>query len=688
METAYSTDGLLSAAHSHASIDSHADQLVPSLSSSSDPLPSHTQPQAVPPLPLPPADPRSKGIDGSLTSASEPVPENKPPSESTSAPLAASLASLPPIQRPVSEPLLNSSQPFADPPDPEITELSLASRDLQSYWHLELFPAQAEHVDERKRERVQNFLRVPYELEKLMLLGYFICLDSFLYLFTVLPVRILISVGSLLKSIVFCGKPMKGVRTIDLLKGIIIFICCYALQYTDTSYAYHSIRGQSVIKLYFIFSSLEICDKLCSAFGHDILDSLFSTVKRQSNERLNESFTRHRYWGRIPHFCIAMVYVYVHSIILFYEVMTLNVAINSFSNALLTLLLSNHFSEIKSHVFKRFERENLFQLASGDMVERFQLSAFLCMITVLNFVEISGDGSMDTVIGYLYQISPLALYQSLELRFPANIQDLAVMVSRLAVLVSSPTYKLIETLATPVFFVMGTEILVDNLKHAFITKFNHTKPQVYQEFRDSLFRDLMGVRLKTTMVPDQSPFVARRIGFVSIPLACVVVRISIQALEMGEIVSEFETASVGRFFAAIPRTQDDLLGFLNSIPERYRWQDIEDGTAYVLYGLAVYGLLVVAKLSVGYILASVARSRILELTAKGRGVPDPVPNFEVLDLSRRKPHPEPDSGKDVSKTSGEGAGESHHAKDKPPASLEDAKLDKIDRFMMIKNRIV
>lgn len=41
---------------------------------------------------------------------------------------------------------------------------------------------------------------------------------------------------------------------------------------------------------------------------------------------------------------------------------TLNVAINFYSNALLSLLISNQFVEIKQSVFKKFEKENLFQL--------------------------------------------------------------------------------------------------------------------------------------------------------------------------------------------------------------------------------------------------------------------------------------------------------------------------------------
>jgi hypothetical protein len=46
-----------------------------------------------------------------------------------------------------------------------------------------------------KRERLRNFLSVPREFERLMLYGYFICLDSFLNIFTILPIRLF---GSLL----------------------------------------------------------------------------------------------------------------------------------------------------------------------------------------------------------------------------------------------------------------------------------------------------------------------------------------------------------------------------------------------------------------------------------------------------------------------------------------------------------
>lgn len=45
-----------------------------------------------------------------------------------------------------------------------------------------------------------------------------------------------------------------------------------------------------------------------------------------------------------------------------YQTISLNVAVNSYDHALLTLLVSNQFVEIKGSVFKKFEKDNLFQI--------------------------------------------------------------------------------------------------------------------------------------------------------------------------------------------------------------------------------------------------------------------------------------------------------------------------------------
>lgn len=49
---------------------------------------------------------------------------------------------------------------------------------------------------EIQRERLGNFFAVPMELEQLMAFGFVVCLDAFLAVFTVLPVRLLLATCS------------------------------------------------------------------------------------------------------------------------------------------------------------------------------------------------------------------------------------------------------------------------------------------------------------------------------------------------------------------------------------------------------------------------------------------------------------------------------------------------------------
>ncbi|KAK3044350.1 hypothetical protein LTS18_001509, partial [Coniosporium uncinatum] len=154
----------------------------------------------------------------------------------------------------------------------------------------------------------------------------------------------------------------------------------------DASRMYHNIRGQAAIKLYVIYNVLEVGDRLLSAFGQDVLEVLLSP------ETLSRSPVtgRSRILRPAMLFLVALIYNVMHSVALFYQVITLNVAVNSYSNALLTLLMSNQFVEIKGTVFKKFEKENLFQLTCADIVERFQLWLMLLIIAMRNIVEVGG----------------------------------------------------------------------------------------------------------------------------------------------------------------------------------------------------------------------------------------------------------------------------------------------------------
>ncbi|KAK2115534.1 Transmembrane anterior posterior transformation protein 1 [Saguinus oedipus] len=113
------------------------------------------------------------------------------------------------------------------------------------------------------------------------------------------------------------------------------------MHYVDYSMMYHLIRGQSVIKLYIIYNMLEVrtsltlhwpdqgthvADRLFSSFGQDILDALYWTAT-EPKER------KRAHIGVIPHFFMAVLY----------------------------------FVEIKGSVFKKFEKNNLFQMSNSGM---------------------------------------------------------------------------------------------------------------------------------------------------------------------------------------------------------------------------------------------------------------------------------------------------------------------------------
>ncbi|KPV72068.1 uncharacterized protein RHOBADRAFT_4739, partial [Rhodotorula graminis WP1] len=394
---------------------------------------------------------------------------------------------------------------------------------LWDYLQEEIFTVEMDGEEGVKGERVTNFLAVPQELEKIIIFGVFICLDSFLYTFTILPLRAFAALAQLVSNEAHnVVRVLRGARATtrkrtlrlshkcDLVKAAILGGTLVLLhKVTDASKMYHGVRGQETIKLYVLFNVLEIADRLCCSFGQDLQDSLFS---RQTLGRRTDGSRPHLRPAALG--ALTLAYVVAHSVVLFYQLITLNVAVNSYSNALLTLLLSNQFVEIKGSVFKKFEKENLFQLTCADIVERFQLGLMLFIISLRNLIARSSLPSLS-LLSYLPSLSPSSLPP---LSLPALL-------------------SLLHQSFSPAVVVLCSECAVDWLKHAFITKFNHIRPGVYGRFVDVLCKDLVtgagsgGGRRTHEGEPfvDQSPLVSRRLGFAALPLGCLVVRVISQA---------------------------------------------------------------------------------------------------------------------------------------------------------------
>ncbi|CAH1257963.1 TAPT1 [Branchiostoma lanceolatum] len=329
-----------------------------------------------------------------------------------------------------------------------------------------------------RRERVYTFMKIPKAFEKLMFYGFFLCLDAFLFIFTFLPLRVIIALIRLITMPCLQGKRsrLEPAQICDLIKAGIIIVCTNILFYVDTSMLYHLVRGQALIKLYIIFNMLEVADRLFSAVGQDILDALFWTATEPRGRRRD-------HFGVIPHFLMAIIYVFLHSTLVLFQATCLNVAFNSHNKALLTVMMSNNFAEVQSNVFKTFGKKALFEMSCNDIRERFHYHVLLYIVVMRNMTEF--NWSPD----HLYQLIP------------------------------------------DVSMIIAAEYLVDWVKHAFITKFNEIPADVYDEYRASLAYDMISSRQKNAF-SDHSDLVSRRMGFIPLPLTCLVYMITRRSVKV------------------------------------------------------------------------------------------------------------------------------------------------------------
>ena len=637
----------------------------------------------------------------SRSSKAKPQPPNLVLEDENNALANGSAKPLSPTKEPQASPMPSL---FPIPPISLPTYLQLelsSSRPSPLYIHRSAsgdFPYESAKV---KFERLLNFLLLPPNLEQVLWFGAIACLDSWLYTFTILPLRFLKAVSILaqwfvqnaareindLSSFVWAGigrlyqrrrqssvsgsrrpsfaetdhsrrpsvvdiaaevaprlsghvtsnqtnrtrKTASGFRghrrtkstpsallpnhKADLLQGLLIALTCTILMWFDASRMYHSIRGQAAIKLYVIYNVLEVFDRLFSALGQDVLECLFSKETLERNEHGRSKIIRPLWM-----FLLALVYNVVHATALFYQVVTLNVAVNSYSNALLTLLMSNQFVEIKGTVFKKFDKENLFQLTCADVVERFQLWLMLLIIALRNIVEVGG---LTISLGSAFSgpSTPTDTFSPNATGIPLTS---GFIIPKAFTLMPKWTGEVLG----PFLIVLGSEALVDWCKHAYITKFNNVKPNIYGRFLDVMAKDYY-----SHAFTDQN--LTKRLGLPILPLSCLFIRACIQTYHMllathmpMPIASPATSISVESEAAA---TSPATMAALQHIDYVFRralgrssfgagagpsssisWWSIDDVIALatmVIFFLALYLVLLAFKLILGMALLSFARNR-------------------------------------------------------------------------------
>ncbi|CAF3150460.1 unnamed protein product [Rotaria socialis] len=336
-----------------------------------------------------------------------------------------------------------------------------------------------------KRERIYNFLLMSSSLEKFMLYGFCQCLDTFLYVWTFLPMRITLAlmqaIGTLCRF--RTSKPnrlFEPAQIIDMVKGLVVLGCAAPMCFMDISVVYHTVRAQAAIKLYMFFNMLEVCDRLLSSFGQDTLDAVYWTA--------TEPRRKHSAWKLLLWLIIAITYCTIHAILVLLQAITLNVAFNSQNKMLLIIMLTNNFIELKHSVFKKFDRNNLFQLSCSDCRERFHYVILLFVVCVRNLDQFNWDMS---------QFWPLI--------------DFIVVV-----------------------FVV--EFFVDWVKHGFILKFNELSSEVYREYILSLALDMVKTK-QDIALSDYTDLLSRRLGFIPLPFACLIFGVLFQTINVKTVLA-------------------------------------------------------------------------------------------------------------------------------------------------------
>lgn len=510
--------------------------------------------------------------------------------------------------------------------------------------------------------------------------GFVLCLDSFLYTFTIHPIRFVFALWRVLTNLASRSKaPLPPSQKADILRTLLLALSIMILvPLTDASKIYHSIRGQDTIKLYVIFNALEIADRLCASIGQDIIDCLFS---RSTLLLLSRRVPLSTHTLRpILFFGLATLYIVVHALVMVYQLLCLNVAINSYDNALLSLLMSNQFVEIKGSVFKKFEKDNLFQITCADIVERFTLCLMLFFVAFRNLIELSGS-EFDFSEGVFLPKS-FGWF-----RGGSNV---------------------LWTISYPVMTVMLSETLVDWLKHAFITKFNHIRPSVYERYTDVLCRDLasgsafgrLGARKHTYV--DQSPLVARRLGFSALPLAVLTILIGSQAVSL-------VLSSSSAHGTSMPRLSNltNLIWRLSDVEwwkraresgweellQRGRdvdWEAVVRWAKWSTLGLTIWVCFVVIKIIMGVNLVSYATKRRAGMEARevadkvndfGR---DPIGEGREEQIYNRKLKTLLDNARDDTRPTAEIGERTGNANDDVEGKKRRPKLEDLTRFTMVK----
>ncbi|KAI0984617.1 hypothetical protein GJ496_004561 [Pomphorhynchus laevis] len=228
-----------------------------------------------------------------------------------------------------------------------------------------------------RAKRVSLILNVPFSVEPLLTLGFMQCLTVFFAMFTIVPLQ------SVLSSIQY-NKRISRLRI-----SAIVLATMITVGLVDMDRLYHAVRGQSIVKIYFIYNAVDLADRLLASMGQDIIEYGFHSDDLGGDDdmvstKLSKTQTS---LGVCLKYLFVLVYLVLHSYLILCQVTALNVAFNSHNKALFAVWISNNFAEVKQAVFKKFEHSGLRRICLNDIRERIHYLLCLLAISLRNMAQ-------------------------------------------------------------------------------------------------------------------------------------------------------------------------------------------------------------------------------------------------------------------------------------------------------------
>lgn len=235
----------------------------------------------------------------------------------------------------------------------------------------------------------------------------------------------------------------------------------FLINVLDIARLYHLIRGFTVplaLNLFVIFHVGFILEKICATFGADLYPRFTLQDLKRKNRIINA----------IGQTFICILYVLIHSVVIALLIVTFLAALHSRDASFAAIIVSSNFLELKGSFMKKFNTSNALQISCSDIAERFHLFMYCILILLESW---HSEASFSTALKFCSVI-------------------------------------------------LGSEIIVDWVKHACIVKFNKFPSSIYSSFRHLLCEDSLAFPAD----PSQHFFqVCRRIGFLPVPLFSVVI---------------------------------------------------------------------------------------------------------------------------------------------------------------------